>query len=84
MIGNLISAVAGRAVARQFGGVRAGPLGTVAGAALPLVLRRLGPVGMIAAAVGGYAVKRYLDREASRAGVEPGVAPPTTADNPPS
>lgn len=62
MIGNLIRMVAGRAVARQVGGVSAGPLGMAAGAALPFVLKRFGPLGMIGAAVGGYAVKKYLDK----------------------
>ena len=66
MLGRLIGAAAGRAVARQVGGVRAGPLGALAGVALPFVLRRLGPMGMIGAAVGGYAVKKIADAEAAR------------------
>lgn len=65
MIGNLIRMVAGRAVARQVGGVSAGPLGMAAGAALPFVLKRFGPLGMIGAAVGGYAVKKYLDKRSA-------------------
>lgn len=73
MIGNLIRMVAGRAVARQVGGVSAGPLGMAAGAALPFVLRRFGPMGMIGAAVGGYAIKKYLDKR-GRGGVDDTVA----------
>ena len=59
MLGKIISAVAGRAIGRRIGGAQAGSLGTVVGAALPIVLRRLGPMGMVGALVGGYAVKRY-------------------------
>lgn len=65
MIGNLIRMVAGRAVARQVGGVSAGPLGMAAGAALPFVLRRFGPLGMIGAAVGGFAIKKYMDKRSA-------------------
>ena len=52
MIGSLIRMVAGRAVARQVGGVSAGPLGMAAGAALPFVLvffARLSPPSAVAA-----------------------------------
>lgn len=65
MIGSLIRAAAGRAVARQVGGTAAGPMGAIAGAALPLVLRRFGPLGMIGAAIGGYAVNRYMKKRDS-------------------
>jgi len=73
MLGRIFGAVAGDAVARTFGGARAGPLGAVAGIVVPTVLRRLGPLGMIGAAVGAYAVKKYLDSQ-DRAGVERTVA----------
>jgi uncharacterized protein YqgC (DUF456 family) len=59
MLGKIISAIAGRAVARRVGGSRAGSLGTIAGVALPMVLKRLGPLGMAGALVGGYAIKKY-------------------------
>lgn len=74
MIGNLIRMVAGRAVARQVGGVSAGPLGMAAGAALPFVLKRFGPLGMIGAAVGGYAIKKYMDKRGAGAGAGGTVA----------
>ena len=74
MIGNLIRMVAGRAVVRQVGGVSAGPIGMAAGAALPFVLRRFGPLGMIGAAVGGYAIKKYMDKRATGTGVDRTVA----------
>ena len=70
MLGRLISMVAGRSLARQFGGASAGPLGMAAGAALPFVMRRFGPVGMIGAALGGYAIKKYSDRRAIQSGVQ--------------
>ena len=59
MLGKIISAVAGRAIGRRIGGAQAGSLGTIAGAALPIVLKRFGPLGMAGALVGGYAIKKY-------------------------
>ena len=70
MIGKIVSAVAGRSVARTIGGAAAGPAGAVIGAALPVVLpsvaRRLGPLGMVAAAVGGLLFTRWLERRNAR------------------
>jgi hypothetical protein len=70
MLGRIISAFAGRSAARSLGGMGAGPLGAVAGAALPTLLprlsRRLGPGGMIAAAVGGYALTKYMNKRQAR------------------
>ncbi|MGL4541027.1 MAG: hypothetical protein ACRCUI_00790 [Polymorphobacter sp.] len=62
MIGRLITTLAGGAIAKQVGGVAAGPAGLIAGAVLPGVLRRLGPAGMIAAAVGGYVVSKVIEK----------------------
>lgn len=62
MIGRVISALAGRSIARNVGGPGGGTSGMLIGAALPTLARRMGPMGMIAAAAGGYAVKRMLDR----------------------
>ena len=53
LLGNLVSAVAGRALARTVGGAAAGPAGAAIGMALPMVARRLGPLGMAGMAVGG-------------------------------
>ncbi|WP_419815025.1 hypothetical protein [Glacieibacterium sp.] len=61
MLGKIISAVAGRAIGNRIGGARAGSLGTVAGAALPFVLKRMGPMGMLGALIGGYAIKKYAE-----------------------
>lgn len=64
MIGRILSAVAGQSIARTVGGSAAGPVGAVLGAAIPTLLpwaaRRLGPVGMVAAAVGSYVVARAI------------------------
>ena len=70
MIGKIVSAVAGQSVARTIGGTAAGPAGALVGAALPVVLpavaRRLGPAGMVAAAVGGLLFTRWLERRNAR------------------
>lgn len=70
MIGKLLTAAAGRSIARTIGGASAGPAGAVIGAAapamIPAIARRLGPGGMVAAAVGGMLFKRYLDRRKAR------------------
>lgn len=80
MIGKIITALAGRSLARSIGGASAGPIGVVVGAALPAVLprmaRRLGPLGMAAAAVGGIAfarraARRHAAREAAAASAGP-------------
>ncbi len=74
--GRVVSAVAGRALARRFGGVAAGPAGLVLGTALPFLARRLGPMGMIGVAVGAWAVNRVLEaRTAEPAVVAPEAAP---------
>ena len=72
MIGRIIGAVAGAKVAeksRSMGGATGALVGAVAE---PLVrklgfrvLRRIGPIGWIAAAAGGYALKRYNDKQAA-------------------
>lgn len=62
MIGRIVSALAGRSVARNVGSTAGGLRGAAIGAALPTVMRRMGPMGMIAAAAGGYAVKKLIDK----------------------
>jgi hypothetical protein len=61
MIGKVIGAMAGERLAKQLGGI-SGPGGALLGVGAAAVLRRLGPVGMIGAAIGGYALKKYLER----------------------
>jgi len=66
MLGKLIAAIAGERAARHAGGNGTG--GALLGVGAAALLRRLGPVGLIAAAAGGYALKRhYAKRQAGPA-----------------
>lgn len=72
MLGKILGAVAGSQVAQHVRGID-GTGGAVLGVAATSVLRRLGPVGLVAAAVGGYALKKHLEkREAAKAPPVPG------------
>jgi hypothetical protein len=71
MIGKLIGAIAGAKAAEHARGVN-GPGGAALGAVAVVLARRFGPMGMIAAAAGGYALKRYNEKRQS---VNPGVQP---------
>lgn len=79
MIGKLMTAVAGRSIARTLGGAAAGPAGAVIGAAVPLVLprvaRTLGPIGIVGVAVGGLLFKRWLARRDARRAAVAGLPP---------
>jgi hypothetical protein len=70
MIGKIVSALAGRSVARTFAGRSAGPAGALVGAALPVLIpflaRRFGPIGMVGVAVGGALFTRWMERRAER------------------
>ena len=57
MIGKLIGAMVGARVAERARGV-SGPGGAILGAVAVPLARRLGPVGLVAVALGGYAAKR--------------------------
>ena len=61
MIGKLIGALAGAKAAKHSRGVD-GPGGALMGAAAVAMARRFGPAGMIAAAIGGYALKRHNEK----------------------
>lgn len=67
MIGKLITAFAGRSLARNVGGAAAGPVGAAIGLAIPFlvptVARALGPVGMLGAAAGGLLFTRYMKQQ---------------------
>ena len=63
MLRQLIGTAATTILARQIGGVAAGPAGAVLGMALPFVARRLGPMGMVAMAVGAWAVTRVMQEQ---------------------
>jgi hypothetical protein len=61
MIGKLVGALVGKQASRHISGVNETGGALLGAAAVPLV-RRLGVAGLIAAAVGGYALKRHLDK----------------------
>lgn len=62
MIGKLIGALVGKRAAQHVSGVSETG-GVLLGAAAVPVAKRLGLLGVIAVAAGGYALKRHLDRE---------------------
>lgn len=62
MIGKIIGAVAGKRIAERAGG-GSGAGGALLGVGAVTLLRRLGPVGLIAAAAGGYALKKHRDKQ---------------------
>lgn len=66
MFGRLIGTTAATMLARQVGGLGAGPAGTMIAVALPFIVRRMGPAGMVAMALGAWAIKRVLKDQATR------------------
>ena len=74
MIGKIIGAVAGKKAADHIRGV-SGPTGAILGAAAPMLLRRLSLPAMLAIAAGGYAYKRYQDKQEKRTRRRPKVRP---------
>lgn len=77
MLGKILGGIAGAKAADHVRGV-SGTGGAILGAAAPMVLRRLGPVGLIAALAGGYAFKRYKDKQDQRPKRQPKVRPSAT------
>jgi len=65
MLGKIIGAVAGAKAASRTRGVNE-PGGALMGVAAVAMARRFGIPGMIAAAAGGYALKRYNERRQAR------------------
>ncbi len=61
MIGKIIGAVAGAKAAEHVRGL-GGTGGALLGAGTAALLRRMSPLGLIAVAAGGYALKRYNDK----------------------
>jgi hypothetical protein len=79
LFGKVIGAIAGNRAAKHVQGV-SGTGGTLLGFAAPMVIRRLGPLGLITAVAGGYAYKRYTDRrtaEQQKVARPSGFAEPT-------
>lgn len=64
MLGKIIGALAGARAARGRGGVDE-PSGALLGMAAVAVTRRFGLPGILAAAAGSYALKRYAARKAA-------------------
>ena len=62
MLGKIVGAIAGQRLSRQISGID-GPAGAALGIAAATVMRRVGPLGLIAATVGGYALKRHFDKQ---------------------
>lgn len=65
MIGKIIGAVAGKKLADNVSGL-GGTSGAILGIGAATLARRLGPVGLIVATAGGYALKRYLEKREAR------------------
>lgn len=61
MIGKIIGAMVGAKAAGHARGID-GPGGAVLGAAAVALARRFGPMGIVAAAAGGYALKKYNEK----------------------
>ena len=62
MIGKSLAGWAAGAVANRTGAPGGGATGALLGAGLAAVTRRMGPTGLVVAALGGLAAKHYLDR----------------------
>ena len=62
MLGKIIGGIAGAKAANHVRGVNE-PGGALLGIGAAALARRLGPVGLIAALAGGYAFKRYKDKQ---------------------
>ena len=65
MLRQIIGTTATTMLARQIGGVAAGPAGALLSVALPFAARRLGPLGMVGMAVGAWAINRVLQAQAN-------------------
>ena len=61
MLGKIIGGLVGARAARNVSGVDE-PGGALMGVAAVAIARRFGLPGMVAAAVGGYALKRYKEK----------------------
>lgn len=65
MIGKIISAVIGKKIAERTPGMSEGT-GALLGVAAATVMRRMGPLGMLAAAGGTWAVSRAMKKKHAR------------------
>lgn len=80
MLGKMIGAIVGGNIAEKTRGV-SGPTGAILGAAVPAVIARMSIPTMIAFGVGGYFVKKHLDKKAAEeraytaTPIQPGTIP---------
>jgi uncharacterized membrane protein YebE (DUF533 family) len=74
MFGKIIGGIAGAKAADHVRGI-GGTGGALLGVGTAALVKRLGPVGLIVALAGGYAFKRYQDKQAKRASAKPKVRP---------
>jgi len=65
MIGKIIGAIAGNQVSKRVQGLDT-TTGTVIGMALPILLRRISPITLLAIAAGAYACKLVTDEKDRR------------------
>lgn len=70
MLGKIVGAVVGGKIAERTRSV-SGPTGALLGAAVPAVIARMSLPAMLAVGVGGYFLKKRMDRKA--AGPQPRV-----------
>ena len=70
MIGKIISAVVGKKIADRTPGMSEGT-GALLGVAAATVMRRMGPLGMLAAAGGTWAVSRAMKKKQGREATRP-------------
>ncbi len=66
MIGKIIGAMVGAKMAEREPGGLKGPGGALLGIGAATLARRMSPLGLVALAAGGYAFKRYKDKQQRR------------------
>ena len=81
MLSKIIGAGIGGKLAQQTKGI-GGTTGAAIGAAVPFIVSRMSIPAMIAMGVGGYAVKKYLDKK-NASEPEEGVKEPTNTKTAP-
>lgn len=74
MFGKILGGIVGAKAANHVSGV-GGTGSALLGVGTAALVKRLGPVGLIAALAGGYAFKRYQDKQAKRPRAKPKVRP---------